>query len=190
MITGHRYQRPVENPDEGSNNHMHTPNPRRPRSLHNQRQHATQEPAGVPTTGTAWARFTIASTPRRYDTNSGSWVDGEPLFLRCTVWRDLAEHAIESLAKGQRVIATGRLRQSSWETPEGDKRTAIGLDVDEIGPSLRWATAKVTRIARTSGGNGEPPPQDPWSGPTVPAARNASTDAPAGVGASAEAPPF
>ncbi|MGH8879401.1 MAG: single-stranded DNA-binding protein [Stackebrandtia sp.] len=145
--------------------------------------------SGYSKTGTAWARFTIASTPRRYDTNTGGWVDGEALFLRCTVWRDLAEHAVQSLTKGQRVIATGKLRQSSWETPEGDKRTAIGLDVDEIGPSLRWATAKVTRMTRTNAG--AEPPQDPWAGPTVPAARTPSTDALAvPSGPHAPAPPF
>ncbi|MGH8878961.1 MAG: single-stranded DNA-binding protein, partial [Stackebrandtia sp.] len=120
-------------------------------------------------TGACYARFTVASTPRRYDQNTGGWVDGDTLFMRCTAWRDLADHAADTLTKGHRVIATGRVRQSSWETPEGEKRSAIQLDVEEVGPSLRWATAKVTRIARASAG--EPAPQDPWDPPSVPNAR-------------------
>ncbi|MEX5713593.1 single-stranded DNA-binding protein [Parafrankia sp. FMc6] len=112
--------------------------------------------------------FTVASTPRTLDRQSGKWVDGEPLFLRCSLWRQPAEHATESLAKGMRVIVTGRLKQRSFETREGEKRTVFELDVDEIGPSLKFATARVTRIARgTAGPSGtaataEP---DPWSAP-------------------------
>jgi single-strand DNA-binding protein len=146
---------------------------------------------GYTQTGTAWCRFTIASTPRRYDTNSGGWVDGDTLFMRATCWREAAEHVADSLHKGHRVIATGRLRQSSWENPEGDKRTAIGLDVDDIGPSLRWSTARIARAARTNAA--EPAPDDPWqTRPTVPAARTNTppNDAATREPVRADAPPF
>jgi len=115
-------------------------------------------PAGV-----AMARFSVASTPRVYDKTTGEYRDGEPLFLGCTAWRELAEHAAESLAKGARVIVTGRLRQSRWETPDGEKRTAYGLDVDELGPSLRFATCTVNRLSRY-GGHRPPdlPPDETW----------------------------
>ena len=99
--------------------------------------------------GLAVANFTIASTPRNFDRASNEWKDGEALFLRASVWRDFAEHVAGSLTKGSRVIATGRLKQRSYETKEGEKRTSIELEVDEIGPSLRYATAQVTR---SSGG--------------------------------------
>src|SRR2546423_12745633 len=102
--------------------------------------------------GIALAKFTVASTPRVLDSASGQWRDGEPLFLTCTAFRELAEHAAESLPKGARVVVVGRLRLSRWETPEGDKRSAYGLDVDEVGPSLRWATAKVQKMTRTRAG--------------------------------------
>lgn len=95
--------------------------------------------------GAAVAGFTIASTPRTYDRNSGEWKDGESLFLRCSVWREAAENVAESLRKGMRVIAQGRLVQRSYETKEGEKRTVVELQVDEIGPSLRSARAQVTR---------------------------------------------
>mgnify|MGYP000845942610 FL=1 len=95
--------------------------------------------------GAAVADFTIASTPRTYDRNSGEWKDGESLFLRCSVWRNAAENVTESLRKGMRVIAQGRLVQRSYETKEGEKRTVVELQVDEIGPSLRSARAQVTR---------------------------------------------
>ena len=103
--------------------------------------------------GAAMCKFTVASTSRVLDQESGQWKDGEPLFLRCTAWRDLAEHAAESLAKGMRVVVVGRLRQSQWETDEGAKRSAIGLEVEEVGPSLRFATAKVNRMSRTRNGH-------------------------------------
>src|ERR1700710_3077390 len=103
--------------------------------------------------GLAVANFTIASTPRSFDRASNDWKDGEALFLRASVWREFAEHVAGSLTKGSRVIATGRLRQRSYETKEGEKRTSIELEVDEIGPSLRYATAQVTR-ATSSGGGG------------------------------------
>lgn len=97
------------------------------------------------------ANFTIASTPRKFDSQKNEWVDEEALFLRASVWREFAEHVAGSLSKGTRVIATGRLKQRSYETKEGEKRTSIELEIDEIGPSLRYATAQVTRAA----GNGQ-----------------------------------
>jgi single-strand DNA-binding protein len=102
--------------------------------------------------GAAVAKFRIASTPRTMDRQSGEWKDGEPLFLQCNVWRDAAEHVAESLQRGARVIVQGRLRQRSYETREGEKRTVYELEVDEIGPSLRYATAKVNKVSRGSGG--------------------------------------
>ena len=104
--------------------------------------------------GAAVAKFRVASTPRFLDRQSGEWKDGEPLFLACNIWRDAAEHVAESLQRGTRVIVTGRLRQRSYETREGEKRTVIELEVDEIGPSLRYATAKVQKMARSGGGGG------------------------------------
>ncbi|MDG4816247.1 single-stranded DNA-binding protein [Micromonospora harpali] len=102
--------------------------------------------------GAAVAKFRVASTPRFMDKASGEWKDGEPLFLACTVWRQAAEHVAESLQRGARVIVSGRLRQRSYETREGEKRTVIELEVDEIGPSLRYATAKVQKMSRSGGG--------------------------------------
>lgn len=102
--------------------------------------------------GSAVANFTVASTPRSFDKATGGWKDGDPLFLRCSIWRQPAENAVESLTRGARVIVQGRLKQRSYETKEGEKRTVVELDVDEIGPSLRYATAKVQRAARTEGG--------------------------------------
>ncbi|MFF5295125.1 single-stranded DNA-binding protein [Paractinoplanes globisporus] len=104
--------------------------------------------------GAAVAKFRIASTPRTLDRQSGEWKDGEPLFLACNIWRDAAEHVAESLQRGARVIVQGRLRQRSYETREGEKRTVYELEVDEIGPSLRYATAKVQRMSRSGGGGG------------------------------------
>ncbi|MBN8882180.1 MAG: single-stranded DNA-binding protein, partial [Salana multivorans] len=104
--------------------------------------------------GAAVAGFTVASTPRTFDRQSGEWRDGEALFLRCSAWRDLATNVAESLTKGMRVIVQGRLTQRSYETREGEKRTVVELEVDEIGPSLRFATAKVQRAARGGGGGG------------------------------------
>ncbi|AGZ46819.1 single-stranded DNA-binding protein [Actinoplanes friuliensis] len=104
--------------------------------------------------GAAVAKFRIASTPRTMDKQSGEWKDGEPLFLACNVWRDAAEHVAESLQRGARVIVQGRLRQRSYETREGEKRTVYELEVDEIGPSLRYATAKVQKMSRSGGGGG------------------------------------
>ena len=104
--------------------------------------------------GAAVAKFRVASTPRFMDRASGEWKDGEPLFLSCTVWRQAAEHVAESLQRGARVIVSGRLKQRSYETREGEKRTVIELEVDEIGPSLRYATAKVQKMSRSGGGGG------------------------------------
>ncbi len=104
--------------------------------------------------GAAVANFTVASTPRTFDRASGEWKDGEALFLRCNIWRQPAENVAESLTRGSRVIVSGRLKQRSFETKEGEKRTVIELEVDEIGPSLRYATAKVNRAQRSEGGGG------------------------------------
>jgi single-strand DNA-binding protein len=106
------------------------------------------------TSGAAVAKFRIASTPRTLDRASGEWKDGEPLFLACSVWRQAAENVAESLQRGSRVIVSGRLRQRSYETKEGEKRTVYELEVDEIGPSLRYATAKVQKMSRSSSGGG------------------------------------
>ncbi len=143
--------------------------------------------------GAAVANFTVASTPRTFDRNSGEWKDGEALFLRCNIWRQAAENVAESLTRGSRVIVNGRLKQRSFETKEGEKRTVIELEVDEIGPSLRYATAKVNKAQRSdsssgggygssggsrSGGGSSTPAEDPWS--SAPAAGSAGgyTDEP------------
>jgi single-strand DNA-binding protein len=104
--------------------------------------------------GAAVANFTVASTPRTFDRQSGEWKDGEALFLRCNIWRQAAENVAETLTRGARVIVQGRLKQRSFETREGEKRTVIELEVDEIGPSLRYATASVTKASRGGGGGG------------------------------------
>lgn len=130
--------------------------------------------------GRSVAGFSIASTPRTFDRQSQQWVDGDALFLRCRAWGDLAEHCARSLVKGMRVIVQGRLTQHSWEDEQHQKRTAVELQVDEIGPSLRYATAQVTGTRKASagaygdpsstpagytGGTVQPPPSDPWSAP-------------------------
>ena len=104
--------------------------------------------------GAAVAKFRIASTPRFLDKQTNEWKDGEPLFLQCNIWRQAAENVAESLQRGARVIVSGRLRQRSYETREGEKRTVFELEVDEIGPSLRYATAKVQKMSRSGGGGG------------------------------------
>jgi single-strand DNA-binding protein len=104
--------------------------------------------------GAAVANFTVASTPRIYDRQSGEWKDGEALFLRCNIWREAAENVAESLTRGARVIVSGRLKQRSFETKEGEKRTVMEVEVDEIGPSLKYATAKVNKAGRSGGGSG------------------------------------
>ena len=122
--------------------------------------------------GAAVASFTVASTPRTLDKATNEWKDGEALFLRCSIWRQAAENVAESLQKGMRVIVQGRLVQRSFETKEGEKRTVIERQVDEIGPSLKYATAKVNRTTRgggsggfggSSGGGSSAPADDPWA---------------------------
>jgi single-strand DNA-binding protein len=109
--------------------------------------------------GAAVANFTVASTPRTYDKDQKEWVDGEALFMRCSIWRQPAENVAESLQKGSRVIVTGKLKQRSYETSAGEKRTVIELEAEEVAPSLRYATAKVTKVPAT----GRPQPQQDWT---------------------------
>ena len=104
--------------------------------------------------GAAVANFTVASTPRTFDRQSNEFKDGDTLFMRCSIWREAAENVAESLTKGTRVVVTGRLVQRAYETREGEKRTVVELQVDEVGPSLRYASAKVTRTQRSGGGGG------------------------------------
>lgn len=104
--------------------------------------------------GAAVANFRIASTPRTFDRQTNEWKDGEALFLSCSVWRQAAENVAESLQKGMRVVIQGRLKQRSYETREGEKRTVVELEVEEVGPSLKYATAKVARVQRSGGGGG------------------------------------
>ena len=119
--------------------------------------------------GAAVASFTVASTPRTLDKATNEWKDGEALFLRCSIWRQAAENVAESLQKGMRVVVQGRLKQRSYETKEGEKRTSYELDVEEVGPSLKYATAKVNKTTRGGGGGGfggapsGPPADDPWA---------------------------
>ncbi|MEW2503049.1 single-stranded DNA-binding protein [Amycolatopsis sp. NPDC047767] len=118
--------------------------------------------------GAAVANFTVASTPRTFDRATGEWKDGEALFLRCSLWRQPAENAAESLTRGARVIVQGRLTQRSYDTKEGERRTVVELQVDEIGPSLRYATAKVNRANRSGPPSGDSPESSgssdsPWS---------------------------
>jgi single-strand DNA-binding protein len=141
--------------------------------------------------GAAVAKFRLASTPRTFDRQSGEWKDGESLFLTCNVWRQAAENVAESLQRGTRVIVQGRLKQRSYETREGEKRTVYEVEVDEVGPSLRSATAKVNKTARSgassgggfgSSGGGGAPADDPWAAAT-PAAGG-------GGGSFSDEPPF
>ena len=137
--------------------------------------------------GAAVASFTVASTPRVLDKATNEWKDGESLFITCNVWRQYAENVAESLTKGMRVIVTGRLKQRSYETREGEKRTVVELDVDDVGPALKSATAKVNRVQRDGGGFGggggggssSGPSDDPWA-----------SSGPAGGGAGFDEPPF
>jgi single-strand DNA-binding protein len=122
--------------------------------------------------GAAVANFRIASTPRTLDRQTNEWKDGDALFLSCSVWRQAAENVAESLQKGMRVVVQGRLKQRQYETREGEKRTVVELDVEEVGPSLKYATAKVTRTTRQGGGGGYSggsggggQSDDPWAGP-------------------------
>jgi single-strand DNA-binding protein len=134
--------------------------------------------------GAAVANFRIASTPRTFNRQSNEWEDGDTLFLSCSIWRQAAENVAESLTRGTRVIVQGRLKARTYETREGEKRTVFEVDVDEVGPSLRSATAKVTRASRQGGGGGgyggggqqsgggapSAPANDPWATPAAPAA--------------------
>ena len=113
--------------------------------------------------GLAVANFTIASTPRTFDRQANEWKDGEALFLRASVWREFAEHVAGSLTKGSRVIAQGRLKQRSYETKEGEKRTSFELEIDEIGPSLRYATASLTRAQSSGPRGGGQVTEEPWA---------------------------
>jgi len=144
--------------------------------------------------GAAVANFTVASTPRTFDKNSNEWKDGEALFLRCSVWRQAAENVAESLHKGTAVIVQGRLKQRSYETKEGEKRTVYELDVEEVGPSLKFATAKVNKTSRgggqgggfgapSGGSGGSAPADDQWA--SVPSGPAAS-----GGGGWSDEPPF
>jgi len=144
--------------------------------------------------GAAVAKFRVASTPRYLDKQTNEWKDGESLFLQCQIWRQAAENVAESLTKGMRVILSGRLKQRSYETKEGEKRTVFEVEVDEVGPSLRNATAKVTKAQRSAGGNGgfsapaaaDSFNDDPW-------AAASSSSAPAGGGwgtSTTDEPPF
>ena len=117
--------------------------------------------------GAAVANFTVASTPRQFDRQTNEWKDQETLFLNCSVWRQAAENAAESLQRGMRVIVQGRLKARSYETREGEKRTVFEIDVEEVGPSLKMATAKVTKTTRSGGGQGgggfSGGSDDPWA---------------------------
>jgi single-strand DNA-binding protein len=117
--------------------------------------------------GAAVANFTVASTPRTFDRQSNEWKDGEALFLNCSVWRQAAENAAESLTRGMRVIVSGRLKARSYETREGEKRTVFEIEVEEVGPSMKYATAKVTKTSRSGGGGGggfqSGGGDDPWA---------------------------
>ena len=145
--------------------------------------------------GAAVASFTVASSSRVLDKQTNEWKDGESLFLTCNVWRQAAENAAESLQRGMRVIVQGRLKQRSYETREGEKRTVYEIEVDEVGPSLKNATAKVTKAARGGGGGGfgggsSGPVDDPWATPAA-----GSSSAPAdswggGSSTSTDEPPF
>jgi single-strand DNA-binding protein len=141
--------------------------------------------------GQAVANFTVASTTRLLDRQTNEWRDGDTVFMRCAVWRQYAENVAESLTRGSRVIVTGRLKQRSYETKEGEKRTVVELDVDDVGPALKNATAKVTKVARQGGGGGGGgfgggPSDDPWATPAEPTPSAASSSG----GGSYDEPPF
>jgi len=158
--------------------------------------------------GAAVASFTVASNSRFLDKTTNEWKDGEPVFMRCSVWRQYAENVAESLTRGTRVIVTGRLKQRSYDTREGEKRTVMELEVDDVGPALRTATAKVTKVARAGGGGfggdgggfggapsggGGAADSDPWasqSGGGAPAAGGGGAWGGGGGGASYDEPPF
>ncbi|MCU0264954.1 MAG: single-stranded DNA-binding protein [Actinomycetia bacterium] len=144
--------------------------------------------------GAAVASFTVASSSRVLDKQTNEWKDGDTVFMRCSVWRQYAENVAESLQRGMRVIVHGRLQQRSYETKEGEKRTVVECQVDDVGPALRYATAKVTKVSRGGGGGafGAPPPDDPWATPAPGGASGGSAGgADAGWGGStSDEPPF
>jgi single-strand DNA-binding protein len=133
--------------------------------------------------GAAVASFTVASNTRLLDKTTNEWKEGETTFLRCSVWRQYAENVAESLTKGTRVIVSGRLKQRSYETPQGEKRTVMEVEVEDVGPVLRFATAKVNRVQRSDGGFSS----GPSGGSAAPADDPWATDAPA---ANFDEPPF
>jgi single-strand DNA-binding protein len=148
--------------------------------------------------GAAVASFTVASSSRVLDKQTNEWKDGDTTFLRCNVWRQYAENVAESLQRGMRVIVNGRLKQRSYETKEGEKRTVYEVEVDDVGPALRYATAKVTKVSRGSGsggGFGAPPPadgagDDPWATPAAGSSAGGSWGGGGGAGAATDEPPF
>ncbi|MGW5690284.1 single-stranded DNA-binding protein [Streptomyces asiaticus] len=140
--------------------------------------------------GAAVAKFRVASTPRTFDKQTNEWKDGESLFLVCSVWRQAAENVAESLTKGMRVIVQGRLKQRSYEDREGVKRTVFELEVDEVGPSLKMATAKVTKAGSSGGGRQQQARGGAQQGPGDPWASQAPAGGGWGGGAAAEEPPF
>jgi single-strand DNA-binding protein len=154
--------------------------------------------------GAAVANFTVASTPRTFDRNTNEWRDGDAMFINCAVWRQAAENVAESLQKGMRVIVQGRLKSRSYETREGERRTVFEIDVDEIGPALKYATAKISRNAGGGQGGGRPPAggqsgqggggyggDDPWaSGAPAGGGRPQQSSDPWGGAQQSEEPPF
>lgn len=143
--------------------------------------------------GAAVASFTVASSTRVLDKQTNEWKDGDTVFMRCSVWRQYAENVAESLQRGMRVIVSGRLQQRSYETKEGEKRTVVECQVDDVGPALRYATAKVTKVSRGTGGGGGGfgggPADDPWSSPGPAGPAGDAGWGSAGAAASDE-PPF
>lgn len=155
--------------------------------------------------GSAVANFTVASSSRVLDKATNEWKDGDTVFMRCSVWRQYAENVAESLTRGTRVIVTGRLKQRSYETPQGEKRTVVELEVDDVGPALRYATAKVNKVARSDGGGfgggggggfagggnqGGGPVDDPWASQPAAGGQGGGGSWGGGGGASYDEPPF
>ncbi|MFF2809360.1 single-stranded DNA-binding protein [Streptomyces sp. NPDC058000] len=135
--------------------------------------------------GAALVKFTVASTPRTYDKNSGQWTDGTAAFFRCAAWRQLAEHIADSLTKGSRVVLSGRIRQHNWQTEQGENRSMLAVEVDDIGPSLQFATATVQRTQRPTPAAAD---SDPWAGGLAKPAPN--SPGPATPPALDDKPPF
>jgi single-strand DNA-binding protein len=143
--------------------------------------------------GAAVANFTVASTPRFFDKQTNEWKDGDALFLRCSVWRQAAENVAESLTRGMRVMVQGRLKQRSYETREGEKRTVFEVEVDEVGPSLKYATAKVTKAQRGGGGGfggGAPASDDPWASASPAGDSWGGSSGSTGAASASDEPPF